>query len=339
MGPSLYDVFDLPRIRKLKEADALAAKLEGQISAAMRLPFLHGVRPIYSVPSSPVFRHVQSYRRVRRAIAEYITSAPLVLDEGLDERIKSTHRMYEQWVFLQIASAFRTTGLTCETHTGFIQKSGARRFTLDIERGTSLKFRSVDRRSVTVTYEPWILPEALARQQGHPVFRGRSGESAWSPDILIEFRDADQSAHPGSLMYAIVVDAKYSKNIGEHHWQRVTKYLEIRATDTGRQVVRQLWLAHPGTSDGITCDDTTVIWGPSGPNCPHDEVIKGVISLLPPEQLRDDSPEGEEDRPVPTALTFASGLLAYLGISAPPIPEDREGEKYHQRETELSVSR
>ena len=176
LGPTLYEAYDLPRVRRLREAVGLAATLEDRLREASRLPFLRNVRPLLRLPSSPIFRHVQSYRQVRQAIIEYLGYAPFVFDQGLEDRIKSTSRMYEQWVFLQLASAFRSSGLRCHSEEGLIQYAGSRRFTLDIERGTAIAFGSPDGRSIILRYEPWILPAGIARQRRHVTYRGTAGD-------------------------------------------------------------------------------------------------------------------------------------------------------------------
>ena len=69
------------------------------------------MQPLFRLPSTPVFEHVRPYRRIRDEVRRYLRSNLLVVDDGLEERVKSTSRLYEQWVFFQLAAAFRKLGL------------------------------------------------------------------------------------------------------------------------------------------------------------------------------------------------------------------------------------
>src|SRR5690606_14504425 len=133
------------------------------------------------------------------------------------------------------------------------------------------------------------------RTEGDSLYRGRPGSAAWSPDVLIEFSERGESGADAEVVYAAVLDAKYSGRVQEHHWDRTGKYLEIRSTHSDRQVARQLWLVHPaGGGDGIALRDEAVRWTASGPSCPRDEFIHGTIALAPTVRDESDSVEPED---------------------------------------------
>jgi hypothetical protein len=183
------------------------------------------------------------------------------------------------------------------------------RFTLDLDRGAGLTFAAGDGRLIRLRFEPWVWPRADAEARGEPLYRGTRGTAAWSPDVVIELLTG-----PDVVEYAVVVDAKYAARIQEHHWDDTVKYLEIRATRTRLQVVKQLWLAYPGIA-GIVPRDEDVRWGPAGPNCPRDEIIRGDLGLLPPERMTEPVEEaGWLRMPVLAAAEFVTGLLAYWDV-------------------------
>lgn len=317
-GPTLYEMYDGPRVRRLQEARGWADQLTHRIRAAETLPILRGLAPLARLPRTAVFDNVGSYYRLRKAMIRYLTTSLIILDDGTEERIKSTSRMYEQWSFLQIAAALRSLGLRCESLSGLIRRSTLQRYILDVDRGTRVTFRTADGRAISLRYEPAILPVVAARERRDTVYRGYSGDTPWCPDILLEVLGcADSAGEAPDVEYAIVIDAKYSKHIQEHHWERVGKYLEIRATKTDRQVVRQLWLAYPAKDAGVVCRDPAVVWSMSGPNRPRDETIQGTLGLVPPEASSYERGEPGEVLPTETAREFVRGILAYLGIVVP----------------------
>jgi hypothetical protein len=221
--------------------------------------------------------------------------------------------MYEQWVFLQLAAAFRALGLESEDIQGLLRRSAAQRFTLDFPRDTRLLLRAPNGRLLSMRYEPWVFPAHAARSRGDTIYRGQTGEAPWSPDILLELlsRDDGGRAH---TEYAIVVDAKYSHRV---NWAGADKYLQIRATSTDRQVVRQVWLAHPIADLGIVFRDQAIEWNEGGPNRPKDETIQGAIGFVP-RQSTDEDGTGELRgfEVTGTVLDFSRGLLSYLGLRA-----------------------
>jgi len=104
---SLYETEDLPRLKRLKASLAQAARLRQRLRAAQGAGPWRGMQPLFRFPSTPVFEHVRPYRLIRDEVRRYLRSNLLVVDDGLEERVKSTSRLYEQWVFFQLAAAFR----------------------------------------------------------------------------------------------------------------------------------------------------------------------------------------------------------------------------------------
>jgi hypothetical protein len=311
---SLYETEDLPRLRRLRASLAQAERLRRRIRAAQTAAPWRGLAPLFRFPSTPVFEHVRPYRLIRDEVRRYLRSNLLVVEDGLEERVKSTSRLYEQWVYFQLAAAFRRAGLRCQEDDGVLRRAHLFRFTLEMDRGARLLFVADDGRAVGLRFEPWVPPLHAAGEREDDYCHGMHGEAAWSPDVLIEFLDGPGPA--ANVQYAVVVDAKYTSRVREHHWADTAKYLHIRSARTRRQVVKQLWLAWPDERAGIAPRDAAVSWTRDGPDCPRDETVQGVLGACPPPRLPDDT--GEEEgwisTPVPTVMVFVTGLLRYLGV-------------------------
>ena len=310
-GSNLFRDLDNPKMERLRLASVRAKYLGERIQSALRLGFLRGLNGELRAPYGPVFSNVVSYRRFRDEMLGYLGASLAILDEGVEERTKSTGRMYEQWIFLQTLAAFRACGMSPMSQEGLLTRSRRHRFTIDLERGTRVSFRCPDGRTLSVRYEPWIHPATLAKSLHDTVYRGRSGENSWCPDVLIEvLTEPKERSQPAHLDYAIVIDAKYTSSITPRHQDGVRKYNEIRSTNDDRPVVKQVWLAHPSDSNIFPWDEA-VEWTEMGPNRPQNENINGTLGVLPPS-----SPATEAGNSVvnETLLDFAKGTLAYLGI-------------------------
>lgn len=311
-SPSLYELFDQPKIEKLAEAVSRARGIERALRGMLALPFLTNQRPVQPREPTPVFRYVLSYQKFWRSMRDYLRRSTLMLEYNLDERNKPTWRMYEQWVFLQIAAACEELGLTPSSQESLFRRLGTHLFTVDLRRGTRLGFTGRDGRVILLRYEPWIFSRDLALRNGDAVFQGREGEAPWSPDLLIEVFEPSIKAAPLRLSLAIVVDAKYAKKVQEHHWEDTGKYQMIRGTQSGAQVVRQVWVAAPSNPDGagvITFRDPSLNWSPAGPDRPlsASEFLQGAVSLIP-------DPTATRGTVCPAAREFMVGLLAWLGF-------------------------
>ena len=249
-GSNLFRDLDNPKMERLRQASLRAKYLEERIKSALRLGFLRGLSGDLRASYGPVFSNVVPYRRFRDEMMRYLGASLAILDEGVEERTKSTGRMYGQWIFLQTLAAFRACGMSPMSQEGLLTRSRRHRFTIDLERETRVFFRCPDGRTLSIRYEPWIHPATLARSLHDTVYRGRSGENSWCPDVLIEvLTESNDRSQPARLDYAIVVDAKYTSRITPRHQDGVRKYNEIRSTGDDRPVVKQVWLAYPSDSN------------------------------------------------------------------------------------------
>lgn len=302
---TLYEEVDLPKIGRLQEAVTEGRKLRAQIQRATRLPVFRGVAAELREADTPIFRHVESYYRFGKAMRRYLASAFVILEDGASERMKHTSRLYEHWVFLRLAHAFRSGGLRGDEVQGIVRRWSRHRFVLDLDDDVVLTYSAGSEREVRIRYEPWILPVEAARRRGDILCRD-SARLPWRPDVLIEFIER------GRLEYAVVVDSKYTKRIQDRHWSAVEKYMQIRTTDGLRQVVRQVWLAYPGIGTGLRCREASVSWTEAGPDRPRDEFIMGEMELLPGPLAT-----GEHGAdPTTVARQFAVGLIRYVGFES-----------------------
>lgn len=310
-GPTVYEEVDLPKLDRLYEAVDQGYELAAQIRRATRLPLFRGVAPQGGVIDTPVFDHLDDYYRFGRLMRRYLASSLVVLEAGESERSKATSRLYEHWVFLRLAAAFRSCGLRGESIEGVVQRLSRHRFVLDLDDDMVLTFHGDHGRVVRLRYEPWILPVEAARKRGEDLCRSAMGSApAWRPDVLIEFVDRSE------VIYAVVIDSKYSMRIHDHHWSRVEKYAQIRTVAGLRQVVRQVWLAYPGGNAGIRCRDTAVMWTECGPDRPRDEIIMGELGLRPLIAEEVGVAASDDQDPSAVAGQFATGLMRYVGFSA-----------------------
>ena len=309
--PTLYEEVDVPKIQRLRTSIAEGRQLGRQIRRATRSSLFRDVAPQGGAIDTPVFKHVDAYHRLGQLMQRYLTGSLIILEAGKEERLKATSRLYEHWVFLRLAEAFRSCGLRGDDIEGVVRRQTRHRFVLDLDDDMVLVFRADHGRFVRLRYEPWILPVEVARRRGETLCRGAEGTApAWKPDVLVEFIDGSE------VSYAVVIDSKYSTRVQDHHWARVEKYAQIRTVAGLRQVVRQVWLAHPGESAGIRCRDTTVTWTEYGPDRPRDEIIMGELGLRPAPDGTNGTEAPEDEDPSAIAREFAMGLMRYVGFSA-----------------------
>lgn len=312
-GPSLFQSVDRPRLERLDEAERRAHALERAIQSVLQRPFLRASVPALGSLRSPVFDNVRPYRRFRAAAERFVRGALVLVDDGDAEQMKSTARMYEQWVFLQLVAAFRHMGLRSQSVDQLVRRTGWYRYTLDLERGSRVTLRGREGRTIAIRYEPWIFPRLEAEARRDSVYRGRSGSAPWSPDVLIELLSDDEGTGvaPG-VEYAVIVDAKYSRTLRDTRWANVEHYLDVKSVKSGRQVVHQLWLAHPDASGEVRSHDSDCQWHADGPDLPRGDRWFGILPLMPDVSI----PEfrSGDITPVTNAIEFARGLLCYFGF-------------------------
>ena len=307
-GHNLYRETDIAKLDRLQGAIAESKLIQQQMRLALALPPFRGLHPRLGSLNTPIFNHVLSYKRFRDESLAYLRNAVAVLDEGVEERSKATHRMYEQWVFLQVLAALREVGLIPMSQEALLSKSLRNRFTIDLDRGTRVIFQSRDGRSVSVRYEPWIYPKGVAQAAHDSVYKGKRGDVPWSPDLLIEIFSAD-GAGATQAEYAVVIDAKYSNVITEDQKRSVSKYFDIRGVEDDRPLVKQVWIVHPGDED-VTPWDDAISWTNVGPDRPQSEMISGTVGMSPPTEVTEIS----SDNVNAALLDFIRSLLRYLRL-------------------------
>jgi hypothetical protein len=291
---SLYQKQDAPRIARLQEASARAEELREMLKSARNLSFLSGVQPQIGSLRSPVFDNVTPYYRLASAAREYLHSSFYVLEEGSGERLKPTHLMYEQWVFVQLALALKAGGLVCDESTAFFRRLPGQRFTADFVRDTTLSFRHPRAGTVKLRYEPSIHPKAVAQRLEAILYREGFG---WPlrPDFVIEFWSNSQD-----LLEVIILDAKYTQRIKPHHWEKVDAYWTIRSVVNSELCVRRLWLVYAGNER-------------AGPVNFEDE--QGELPLRPSEKSNPNEPD---DTPEPAARAFIDTALKLARFDVRP---------------------
>jgi hypothetical protein len=305
----LFDSEELPRIRRLEAIRNEAQRLGAKVSGMRKLKLFLGCFPRYHLRMTPVFRHVPAYNVLFRLIRDFLQRDQWLLEEGSEERIKLTSRLYEQWVYLQIVAAFRFCGLVGDAYEGLFRQLAESRFTLDLDSGTAVIFRCPDGQLVRVRCEPFILPLDLAMKQNEAVYDARRERLGFPhPDVVIEFIDGTAADSVPKVVFAITVDAKYKTRLHPEDWIKTQKYLKVNSVLTRRPVMRQLWLAFPSAS-GVRADDEDVEWGRPADPWRRDEELRGTIGMLPPSQPRDS--ESDAFRLCEGAIDFVSGLLTF----------------------------
>jgi len=309
------EVFDYerPHREKLESACDAAETILTQIASAIR-----GFGPLSDyqfergIPETPLFRNVAHYHHIWMVMRQYLSQSIISLEIGAEERLKQTWRMYEQWVFLQLAEALRTVGLVCENAVDFLSALSRRRFTIDIQRDSLLIFRGIDGLKVILTYEPTVFRKEVAAKAGARVYSGIASDQPLAPDVLIEvLRPTPDGSH--DLVYAVVVDAKYSRN-PSRYIEQCGKYQKIRHAGTDRTIVRQIWVAAP-VDAGITPEDSAVVWTDDGPLVEVGEFVAGHFGMIP---VTDDLDDG--NLLDSGAKRLICGILSHLGESCTPTP-------------------
>jgi hypothetical protein len=264
----------------------------------------------------PLFSHVESYRRIKTLIDSYLNELAPVVDIGGQERLKSTSRLYEQWIFLQCVESLRVLGFRGDNVVDLVERRGRDRYVVDLGRNTTVAFRAADGRLVRLRYEPWIFSREAAAAKEEILYRGRQGEVPWSPDVLFEVLSGD-GGRDSRAEYVLAIDAKYTRRLDEGNWAQISKYGEIRCTATRDKIARLLWLFYPSAAPAEP-HDPDVLWTRNGPDRPPSETIEGSLGVLPPVGVDDDL----EATPAlaPEVLAFFSAVCRYYGLL--PAAED-----------------
>jgi hypothetical protein len=303
-GPSLYQTMDVPKLQRLEEGLKKADESLKAIKVFRRLPFLNRVCPDLAALRRMSIQPGSTYHVLWTLIQRYLTGGGTYAPGRTQESMtKLTTRLFEQWCFLRLVEAFRSNGLDLQEWDDSIRRHLRSRFVVDFDRGLRFSGRLDNGLRLNLHFEPWILGNESAIRQGNSLCRASDTNAAWSPDIVIEcVAEHGSSWEP---VYIIVMDSKYTARVSEYHWQGVMKYLQIRSTNTGRQVARQLWLISLDSPAGITPEDPAVKFTDSGPTVSLDDTIQcrlGVNFLQ----------ERETERESDVFAQFAKGTLAFL---------------------------
>lgn len=306
-GPTIYESVDLPRIARLRHALATAQRCETLALSMKRLPFLREAPPEFVPVRGGVFHRNEEYRALLLVIRRFLEHhAQWYEGEQASAVTKLTWRIFEQWTFLRIVDAFRNAGAELREWTDALRGNLRSRFIVDFDRGLMFEGTLGQNLRLRFRYEPWILGRSAAVQNQETLHRGRSGEVAWCPDIVVECLRCN--GETWTAVYAIVLDCKYTAHVTNQHWSEITKYLEIRSTATGRQVVKQLWLVSPGETARVSSEDPSVEFTSLGPSCDADEAVRFQLRVTP------DSTSAESDACIEDDAfrLFAEGTLAFL---------------------------
>jgi hypothetical protein len=306
-APEIIATEYMPRIERLEEVARSAVKLVRMVNVVLRQPIFDQVSAATDIVFSPVFQHVLTYNACFISILQYLRTTLWTLDEGLQERVKRTSRLFEHWVFIQLAAAITNLGFECVQHEGLYSIRSSNRFTLDLDKGTLLTFSLSGGRVLRLRYEPWIFSKKAAVAVHDGVYAPI--QYAWNPDVVLEVCSGYLRDGTPKVDYAVVVDAKYTTRIVDHHWNRVTKYWKIRATHSDRQVAMQLWLVIPSPESAKPTDEC-VQWGAKGDPAEH---IDGTVGFLPATQ----SSSPAEVTVSANALQFVTDLCTFIGEAIP----------------------
>jgi hypothetical protein len=290
-----------------KRLDAAGADLEGihrSVQRSLGLSVLRGIPISHETIQTPIFREVPAYRRFRRCMAESLQVPDLCLEAGPLESLRRTDKLYEIWVFIQLASALGSCGLIPVDLTGLRTNPEPNRYIFAIERNTSLLYQHSNGLFIRMRYQPWISPQKQAVARGDSIHRRGTERVSFEPDVVIEFFRRRTGGIP-VVPYVVVLDAKYS-HVPEVYREKVDKYFKIGPTmGASRPIAGQVWIVHV-RDDEIVADSDC--WGRPAPasSDPRNEQIDGYLGLRPPEKTV------EANGPTKTAVDFAAELLRFI---------------------------
>lgn len=324
---SLYESEDVPRICKLRQYEKRVTEIRSDIRLRLSQDFWRGISAKRTLPISGQFAENRYYIKIANAILDYLRDGfnhSARIGESLTT--KKTSRMFEQWMIVQLVAAFEQCGLQIDSWDDIVERSISSQFGFDFKRNTRFSAKLSDGYSVCLRYEPWILPKALL--SSHPeetLCHGGKEDAYWSPDCVIELRRG-QGADM-RVVYAVVLDAKYTRNPSKDMSRNVSKYSLIRSNEgnRGRQVARQVWIVYTGREDespGIRVDDDSVeflpdsglVYRDSSEPFFYDESVRGEI-VVRPEAIASDCMDDVLTRGIALCrpfYEFVRGTLAYF---------------------------
>lgn len=301
---SLYETVDVPKLLRLKEGVRKADESLRAVSAFRTLPFLRNVPADRSALQSMNIQSGTMYKRLWTVVQRYLKGGGISYPGLTHQTItKLTTRLFEQWCFLKIVDAFRSSGLGLQEWDDSIRAHLRSRFVVDFDRGLRFAGTLSNGMRLHVHFEPWILCENDAKRSGNTMCRISTSNVAWSPDIVIECLVA--SGGSWEPVYVIVMDCKYTSSVNDYHWQGVMKYLSIRSTTTRRQIAKQLWLISLNSPSGISSEDPAVEFSETGPSVDPEDTVQLMLGVDP---LQGKAGEGLND----VFDYFARGTLEFL---------------------------
>ncbi|HEY3967183.1 MAG TPA: nuclease domain-containing protein [Planctomycetaceae bacterium] len=306
--PTLYEMVDMPKIRRLEDAIRKAYAGIALATKLADLQFLQGVPPELVASRDGVFQRSPEYKAVFLLIRRFLLdNAVWYQGDSVSTVTKLTSRLFEQWCFLRIVDAFRAAGLELREWTDALRDNLRSRFILDFDRGLLFEGKLTETFRLRFRYEPWILGEESAAIANETLCRGSLTDVPWSPDIVIECLREDTNGL--RTVYGIVLDCKYTKKIKSQHWNATAKYQQIRSTGFKQQVIRQLWLVAPSDYPEITSEDPAIRFGENGPTCAANESVQFCLTVAPAVSQQG---TGEPLRICDTFEQFAKGTLRFL---------------------------
>jgi len=302
---SVWENVDVPHIERMRNAFDHAAALHTAIISLRRRSPWSRAEPVPAAALRSVVRSDARLANVARALTPLFASPNPEVHAA--EYLKLTHRLFEQWVLLEIVAAFRAVGLESADDEPLLPDRPTS-VHVDLDRGATWVFNLRNQRVLRLRYEPWIHPIELATEFRDPLFRDGDEPRSWSPDIVIERVRPSRTGHAAGLVEdAIVVDVKYTLALTDAHWARALKYLMIRERRSGRPVVREVWLAcaAPG-SRVLPLDDTAASHDTDWPRARS----RGIIEIPPPPRFN--AGAGPFARPAAAATAFTTHVLRQL---------------------------
>ena len=291
-----------PKITKLQEVIDSAETLLNNMRRAIRVfavPVSRMLpRDFFDGFDTPVFRSHPRYSFVAQMMRGFLRNTAIIVEQGDSEGAKPIETIYEQWVFFRICAALRDAGLKCVSHKSIFEPIARDRFSVDLDRNAAITFATPNQRIVRLRYEPVILPKHMVRGIDS-IYRGMS-KSPWTPDIVLEILEPRDGPLDYRLVYAAVIDAKYTKaKWTEKRLEEIEKYLEIRSVETDGQIARQVWVATP-IEASLRPRDEAITWSVKGEISANPfDVILGIVGADP----------GNPDDTRETLSAFVLGIL------------------------------
>ena len=322
---SLYESEDIPRIGILENRRRDARDLLNSLEQQLCAPFWNDVSEALFLPGPEHFIANRYYKHAAHCIFQFLQNGFYWEDSSSsDFTTKKSSRMYEQWVLINLVNAFRAFGISFAQWDDVIGKALESQFNIDFERGA--QFLSMlsphSRYLLSIRYEPWIIPNRDRKTfPDATLYHAERIPTYWSPDIVLELQK-ETDTHRETI-YAIAIDCKYSRSIGEEQSENTRKYLKIRSSDSGKQVVGQLWLFYLGKDEqnSIIPEDSALCFRREIGICPADtdcifevniEKVEGRVIAKPYQESGESSDSTGNPAPPPVFLDFAEGTLAFL---------------------------